>query len=96
MKVLRYSLFVTIIALTCFFIQMAQPQILGLGASTVVEQNEIQNTIHAYFDARYRTMSSLQLEDLSKMIDNSTQGVSFLQSYESYKITSLILSARFI
>ncbi len=80
MKVMHYSLFVTMIVLTAFFIQIAQPQILGLGASTIIEQNEIQNAIHAYFDARYRTMSSLQLEDLSKMIDNSAQGVSFLNS----------------
>jgi len=59
---------------------MAQPEILGLGASNAVEQNEIQNAINVYFDARYRSMSSLQLEDLSKMIDTSTQGVSFLRA----------------
>jgi len=61
--------------------------------SDTTEKNEIQRAIEQYFDARYRSFGSLQLEDLSPMTDNSPQSNSFLNS-QSDKLKIEIQNAK--
>ena len=44
------------------------------------ESEMVKTTVQAYFEARYRTFSTLQLEDFSKMVDRAAEGKSFWES----------------
>lgn len=41
------------------------------------EEELVKTTVQAYFEARYRTFSTLQLEDFSKIVDGTAEGNSF-------------------
>jgi len=43
----------------------------------ITEREMVKTTVQAYFEARYRTFSNLQLEDFSKMVDRTAEGKSF-------------------
>lgn len=51
-----------------------------LRAASPAEQNDIQKATYAYFDARYRSLSKLNLEDLTPQVVKSTSGNAFLQA----------------
>jgi hypothetical protein len=76
MKPLRFA--AVIIALFSVFVITSRIQANDLEPSDTMEKNEIQRAIELYFDARYRSFGSLQLEDLELMTDNSPQSYSFL------------------
>ena len=52
---------------------------LSLDDGIITDTNQIQETIQAYFDLRYRSHNTLQLEDFSPLVDNN-YGDAFLQS----------------
>lgn len=78
------------IALTLTSIMLVVSMLLGvwnvraqqasLHNETVADTEQIQATIQAYFDLRYRSHSTLQLEDFRSFIDGSTQGDAFLRA----------------
>lgn len=43
----------------------------------ITEREMVNITVRAYFEARYRTFSTLQLEDFSKTVDGTAEGKSF-------------------
>lgn len=43
----------------------------------ITEREMVKTTVRTYFEARYRTLSTLQLEDFSKMADRAAEGKSF-------------------
>lgn len=69
-----------LIALFLAFVLTSRIRAYSIESSTITEKDEIKRIIELYFDARYRSLSSLQLDDLSSMTDNSPQGNSFLNS----------------
>lgn len=91
MKPLRFA--AAIIALFSAFVLTSRIQANSSEPSDTTEKNEIQRAIEHYFDARYQSFSSLQLEDLSSMTDNSPQSNSFLDS-ESDKLKIEIQHAK--
>lgn len=44
------------------------------------EQQEVKVVIHTYFEARYRSFNTLQLEDITALVDDSVEGDTFLHS----------------
>ena len=91
MKPFRFT--VTIIALISIFGLTSRIQANNLESSDTSEKAEIQSVIEQYFDARYRSFGSLDLEDLSPMMENSPQSSSFLNS-ESDKLKIEIQHAK--
>jgi hypothetical protein len=88
-----FHLAAAIIALYSIFVLTSRIQANSLDPSDITERKEIQRAIEQYFEARYRSFSSLQLVDLSPMMDNSPQSNSFLNS-ESDKLEIEIQHAK--
>jgi len=62
-----------------------QAQAIKLSSIDYIEQEQIKETVKAYFEMRYRSFNTLKLEDLWILIDSSSQGNYFLRS-ESDKL----------
>lgn len=55
-------------------------QQMTLDNKSIADTEQIRETIHTYFDLRYRSHSTLQLEDFSSIIDSGTEGKAFSQA----------------
>jgi len=62
-----------------------QARAIHLVSIDPIEQEQIKDTVKAYFDIRYRSFNTLELEDFGTLVDRSSQGNIFLRS-ESDKL----------
>lgn len=67
-----------IIFLTIVGAWTVQVQAVQLGSDYVSEQSKIKDVVHTYFELRYRSHNTLQLEDFGALVVDSPKGISFL------------------
>ena len=79
MNMLRLSIAAIVTALSLVFVQV-QIHMNSLASTNSVEQDEIQSTIEAYFENRYRGMSILQLEGFENLTEQLSDGDTFLSA----------------
>lgn len=70
--------FALVIILSATLTSQAQADLIE--STNPIDIEQIKETIQAYFKARYYSLSSLQSEDFSELVDESLEGKSFLRS----------------
>ena len=93
MRTLRLSIVTMLIAISFLFVRTIQIKAESPDSDNSVEQNAIKMTIETYFESRYRSLSTLQLESFESLTDKSSEGAIFLRS-ESDKLEVEIQHAK--
>lgn len=93
MRTLRLSIVTMLIAISFLFIRTIQIKAESSDSGNWVEQNAIKITLETYFESRYRSLSTLQLESFENLTDKSPEGTAFLRS-ESDKLEVEIQHAK--
>lgn len=93
MKIKQYVwTVVLIIAITTFGVMVVNASSEKERVENPVEETKIQEVIRNYFDKRYRSRATNQIEDLRELTDNSPQSNSFLL-FETDKLEIEIYNA---
>lgn len=93
MKALRLSIVTMLIAMSFLFVRTIQIKAESPDSGNSAEQNAIKITLESYFESRYRSLSTLQLESVESLVDKSSEGSAFLRS-ESDKLEVEIQHAK--
>ncbi|MBN1449520.1 MAG: hypothetical protein JW963_00760, partial [Anaerolineales bacterium] len=78
MRTLRWSIVTMLIAISFFFVRTIQIKAESPDSDNSAEQNAIKITLESYFESRYRTLSTLQMESFESLVEKSSEGTAFL------------------